>query len=95
MDEHTPQLYLPLPHPDHLLIDDVARLRTALTRLDGHLAYGEFVLGLSAGLGIEPPLPGLPGLPGGSGEPGGVETVLAEEIDQILLSAFEAALGNA
>ena len=29
-DERTPVLRLPLPHPDHLLSDDVLRLREAL-----------------------------------------------------------------
>ena len=33
-DERTPVLRLPLPHPDHLLIDDVLRLREASTTLD-------------------------------------------------------------
>ena len=33
-DEHTPLLRLPLPHPDHLLVDDVLRLREALTTVD-------------------------------------------------------------
>lgn len=33
-DERTPVLHLPLPHPDHLLVDDVLRLREALTTID-------------------------------------------------------------
>ena len=33
-DERTPVLQLPLPHPDHLLIDDVLRLREALLSVD-------------------------------------------------------------
>ena len=33
-DDHTPVLNLPLPHPDHLLIDDVLRLREALVTVD-------------------------------------------------------------
>ena len=33
-DERTPVLHLPLPHPDHLLSDDVLRLREAFTPLD-------------------------------------------------------------
>ena len=37
-DERTPYLNLPLPHIDHLLQDDVERLRAALTLLDGHAA---------------------------------------------------------
>ena len=36
--ERTPVLNLPLPHPDHLLVDDVLRLREALTTLDGAVA---------------------------------------------------------
>lgn len=32
--ERTPVLNLPLPHPDHLLADDVLRLREAFTTLD-------------------------------------------------------------
>jgi len=88
MDEHTPALYLPLPHPDHLLIDDVARLRTAFTRLDAHLAYGEFVLGLSQGLGVEPPLPGV------DPAPGDIEGVLAQEMNLLLQQGFEAAVGG-
>ena len=33
-DERTPLLRLPLPHPDHLLVDDVLRIREALTTVD-------------------------------------------------------------
>ena len=33
-EERTPYLNLPLPHIDHLLQDDVERLRAALTLLD-------------------------------------------------------------
>ena len=33
-DERTPVLHLPLPHPDHLLSDDVLRLREALVAVD-------------------------------------------------------------
>ena len=33
-DERTPVLHLPLPHPDHLLVDDVLRLREALVSVD-------------------------------------------------------------
>ena len=33
-DERTPVLNLPLPHPDHLLSDDVLRIRTALLLVD-------------------------------------------------------------
>ena len=33
-DDRTPVLQLPLPHPDHLLSDDVLRLREAFTTLD-------------------------------------------------------------
>ena len=32
--ERTPVLHLPLPHPDHLLSDDVLRLREALVTVD-------------------------------------------------------------
>ena len=32
--ERTPVLNLPLPHPDHLLSDDVLRLREAFATLD-------------------------------------------------------------
>lgn len=34
MDERTPVLQLPLPHPEHLLSEDVLRLREAFTVLD-------------------------------------------------------------
>ena len=37
-DERTPVLRLPLPHPDHLLVDDVLRLREALMALDAQVA---------------------------------------------------------
>lgn len=33
-DERTPVLQLPLPHPNHLLSDDVLRLREALVTVD-------------------------------------------------------------
>ena len=33
-DERTTVLRLPLPHPDHLLSDDVLRLREALVAVD-------------------------------------------------------------
>ena len=38
-DERTPVLHLPLPHPDHLLSDDVLRLREALVTVDA--GFGE------------------------------------------------------
>ncbi len=37
-DERTSVLRLPLPHPDHLLVDDVLRLREALIALDSQVA---------------------------------------------------------
>ncbi len=37
--ERTPVLNLPLPHPDHLLSDDVLRLREALVTVDA--GFGE------------------------------------------------------
>lgn len=37
-DERTPVLRLPLPHPDHLLSEDVLRLREALMALDSQVA---------------------------------------------------------
>ena len=37
--ERTPVLNLPLPHPDHLLSDDVLRLREAFATLDA--GFGE------------------------------------------------------
>ena len=33
-DDHTPVLNLPLPHPAHMLVDDVLRLREALLTVD-------------------------------------------------------------
>lgn len=33
-EERTPVLHLPLPHPEHLLVDDVLRLREALVAID-------------------------------------------------------------
>jgi hypothetical protein len=33
-DERTPVLNLPLPHPEHMLSDDVLRLREALVTVD-------------------------------------------------------------
>lgn len=38
IDERTPNLSLPLPHPENLLTEDVARLRQALSGIDGELA---------------------------------------------------------
>lgn len=38
MDERTVHLNLPLPHPEHLLVEDVGRLREALSTLDGAVA---------------------------------------------------------
>lgn len=38
VDERTPNLALPLPHPDHLLEEDVQRLREALSGIDAALA---------------------------------------------------------
>ena len=37
--DRTPVLNLPLPHPEHLLSDDVLRLREAFTTLD--TGFGE------------------------------------------------------
>ena len=38
--ERTPRGY-PLPHPEHLLSDDVLNLREALTRIDADVAAQE------------------------------------------------------
>ncbi len=38
MDERTPVLQLPLPHPDHLLSEDVLRLREALVTVDAEFS---------------------------------------------------------
>ena len=38
IDERTPNFDLPLPHPENLLTEDVARLRQALSGIDGELA---------------------------------------------------------
>ena len=35
IDQKTPNLELPLPHPDNELRDDVVRIRESLTRIDG------------------------------------------------------------
>ena len=40
MDEHTPRGY-PLPHPEHLLSDDVIILREALTQIDVDLSASQ------------------------------------------------------
>lgn len=37
IDQKTTNYQLPLPHPNNLLQDDVLRLRTALTNIDGLL----------------------------------------------------------
>jgi hypothetical protein len=34
IDQQTPHLHLPLPHPQNALEDDVTRLRAAFTELD-------------------------------------------------------------
>lgn len=39
-EERTPRGY-PLPHPDHLLSEDVLNLREALTRIDADVALQE------------------------------------------------------
>ena len=38
--EHTPRGY-PLPHPEHLLSEDVLNLREALTRIDADVTAQE------------------------------------------------------
>jgi hypothetical protein len=38
--ERTPRGY-PLPHPEHLLSEDVLNLREAITRIDGDVATQE------------------------------------------------------
>lgn len=38
--EHTPRGY-PLPHPEHLLSEDVLNLREAITRIDADVATQE------------------------------------------------------
>jgi len=37
IDQKTPNLQFPLPHPNNMLQEDVLRLRTALTNIDGLL----------------------------------------------------------
>lgn len=100
MDEYTAQLFLPLPHPDHLLMDDVIRLRTALQRLDTHLVYGDFVLGLAVGMGLEPAPDSWPEInnPADPTDPQApsddAPEVLGEQIHHLLLSAFEQAIAQ-
>lgn len=43
-DERTPALQLPLPHADHLLDEDVERLRAALFALDAAIAGRDVAL---------------------------------------------------
>ncbi|MCX8016368.1 MAG: hypothetical protein N2690_00495 [Rhodocyclaceae bacterium] len=43
-DERTPALNLPLPHADHLLDEDVERLRAALFALDAAIAGRDVAL---------------------------------------------------
>ena len=40
--ERTPVLNLPLPHPDHLLSEDVLRLREAFTTHKSELVFLDF-----------------------------------------------------
>lgn len=37
IDQHTPHLNLPLPHPDNLQEDDVLRIRAAFTGIDNKI----------------------------------------------------------
>lgn len=37
IDQKTPNLQFPLPHPNNMLQEDVLRLRAALTNIDGLL----------------------------------------------------------
>lgn len=37
MDDHTQHLRLPLPHPEHLLADDVLRIRAAFETVDAEV----------------------------------------------------------
>ncbi len=43
-DDTTPHLGLPLPHPDHLLSEDVLRLRTALSGVDAQMTQVDATL---------------------------------------------------
>lgn len=38
INEYTPNQQYPLPHPDHLLLDDVFVMREAITRIDADMA---------------------------------------------------------
>lgn len=40
-DDRTPNLSIPLPHPDNSLEEDVARLRDAFQRVDQLLTGGD------------------------------------------------------
>lgn len=44
INEITPHLYLPLPHPDNDLGDDVLRLRDALSAIDSKVATLDLLL---------------------------------------------------
>lgn len=53
MDDRTDLLALPLPHPEHLLVEDVVRLREALVMLDAALsrrAHDSVQIAAGAGL---------------------------------------------
>ena len=53
MDERTDHLGLPLPHPEHLMVEDVARLREALVTLDAGVAQrARANLQIAAGPGL-------------------------------------------
>ena len=41
MSEHTPLRGYPLPHPDHLLSDDVLRLREAIAAIDTDMVQNQ------------------------------------------------------
>jgi len=41
MSEHTTLRGYPLPHPDHLLSDDVLRLREAIAAIDTDMAQNQ------------------------------------------------------
>jgi hypothetical protein len=86
INQTTPHLQLPLPHPDNRLDDDVVRLRGALTALDGAI-YALRGLVSSDDLNLDTVQEIVTVLKGAQGDIGNVTALLATKADKTALAA--------
>ncbi|WGG48831.1 hypothetical protein [Rugamonas sp. DEMB1] len=93
INQSTPHLQLPLPHPDNQLDDDVARLRAALTALDGAV-YTLRGLVASDDVNLDTVQEIVTVLKSAQGDIGNVTALLATKVGKDEFAAYKAQLST-